>query len=261
MKTCEICNKTGKDVWHSKEFDKYLCAKHYSQMKKYGRVVRTRFDKNEIIKYNDHAEVVIYDKNGNSCKRALIDLEDVDTVSKYKWCYSSNRALNSPKKPTYYVSTTLNNRTYRLHNIILNHCGGKDIDHINRNTLDNRKVNLRIVTRAENNANKEDSHVYRLSNGKWRYRIRRYGRIYEKSGFSTREEAEAEISRIESDVNKRVAQLVDEYNKVERSVGVYPVDGRYHVEVNKNGKQYYVGSFGSLSDAVNARRNFLKSLE
>lgn len=261
MKTCEICSKTGKNVWFSKRFNMCLCGKHYSQMKQHGKIARTKYDKNEIIKYNDHAEVVLYDKNGNPTARALIDLKDVDVVSKYKWCYTSNRSLSSRKRATYYVSTSLNNRTYRMHNIILNHCGGKDIDHINRNTLDNRRMNLRIVTRTENNANKEASHVYRMKNGKWRYRIRRYGKTYEKSGFETKQEAEIELSKIESDVNKRVTQLVDEYNQVERSVGVYPVDGKYRVEVNKNGKQHYVGSFKSLSEAVDARQNFLKSLE
>ena len=41
-----------------------------------------------------------------------------------------------------------------MHRFIMNVSKGKNIDHINHNTLDNRKKNLRICTSAENSMNK-----------------------------------------------------------------------------------------------------------
>lgn len=40
-----------------------------------------------------------------------------------------------------------------MHRLILNPPNGSDVDHINRNGLDNRRSNLRITTRRQNNAN------------------------------------------------------------------------------------------------------------
>lgn len=58
-----------------------------------------------------------------------------------------------------YVSTTIDGRNEYLHRIILGLQPGADrkyeqTDHINRDPLDNRRSNLRIVTAKENNANR-----------------------------------------------------------------------------------------------------------
>lgn len=40
-----------------------LCSKHNSQMETHGHILeRTTYDKNEIIIYEDYAEVILYDK-------------------------------------------------------------------------------------------------------------------------------------------------------------------------------------------------------
>ena len=43
--------------------------------------------------------------------------------------------------------------TIFLHRLLLDPPDGMDIDHVNRDGLDNRRVNLRVCTRSQNNAN------------------------------------------------------------------------------------------------------------
>ena len=50
----------------------------------------------------------------------------------------------------------------KLHKVIMNPPKGKEVDHISHNTLDNRRENLRICTRAENQRNRR-----RLVKGKY----------------------------------------------------------------------------------------------
>lgn len=138
---CEVC---GSD----KKVERYqmitpLCSKHYDQMLKYGRIKAvTLQDPNVIVEHKDYAEVVLRNKEGEETGRALIDIEDVEKIRKYKW-------YMNPKGYAVYV----NKRCIQMHRYIANPPQHLVIDHINRNKLDNRKCNLRICTQKENVAN------------------------------------------------------------------------------------------------------------
>jgi hypothetical protein len=79
----------------------------------------------------------------------LIDDDDFEKVSKYKWCISKN-----DKKFYVLTNVTTNNKQKKLyiHRYIMskNNIDNLLIDHINHNTLDNRKQNLRVVTPTQN---------------------------------------------------------------------------------------------------------------
>ena len=78
----------------------------------------------------DYVEIYI---NDDIC---LIDIEDLPLVNKYHWAISEGYAISNQ---------------IRMHNLSLNHSDKYlVIDPINRNKLDNRKSNLRIVSRKEN---------------------------------------------------------------------------------------------------------------
>lgn len=152
-----ICSVEG---CNSKHRAKGYCTKHYQQIKKYGEIIsigRTMYDPNEIIIYEDYAEMIIYDNRGNEKARTLIDIEDIERVKEYKWHLSKDG----------YISTNINSKVTRkiisLHRFIMNvwdeeyDCNSNVIDHINRNPLDNRKSNLRIVSQRENMNNKNDN--------------------------------------------------------------------------------------------------------
>lgn len=131
-KTCSV------EGCENKHFGKGYCCKHYTQFRRYGHILeRTIYDKNKVIEYEDYAEMVLYDKDGNEVARTLIDLEYIDLVTKYKWYLSDNGYVKSKKMG-------------RLHRFIMNPPEGMVVDHINHNPLDNRRDNLRICTQHEN---------------------------------------------------------------------------------------------------------------
>jgi hypothetical protein len=74
-------------------------------------------------------------------KFAIIDDDDFERVSIFKWHYEHGYARVKNKQESFY-----------LHQFILGK-NSKEIDHINNNPLDNRKVNLRVCSCSENSAN------------------------------------------------------------------------------------------------------------
>lgn len=78
-------------------------------------------------------------------KVALVDDEDYEMLMKYKWYASRD-------EHRFYVRTNIGNpqKTIRMHNIILSTLKGFEIDHINGDPCDNRKINLRYVTHRQN---------------------------------------------------------------------------------------------------------------
>ena len=136
IKQCSI------DGCSNKHYAKGYCEKHYNQLRKYGHILeRTRYDPNEIILYDEYAEIVLYDKHCNEIARALIDIDDIDKVREYKW-----RLHNDG-----YVSSS--GSSIRLHRLIMDCPDDMVIDHINHDPLDNRKSNLRACTYQQNMMN------------------------------------------------------------------------------------------------------------
>lgn len=105
--------------------------------KSYKNVIHELKVKFTKIKNNDGNYVYIL-KN----KEVIIDKETYDLMYKFNWSINRN-----------YVIATINNK--RLSRIIMK-CDDPNliVDHINGNTLDNRKCNLRIVTEEQNAMNK-----------------------------------------------------------------------------------------------------------
>lgn len=98
----------------------------------------------------------------------LIDKEDLNTFNKFKWHISDTGyvvwrgILGSTKK------------TVRLHRLVIGAKEGEIVDHINRNKLDNRKSNLRIVdhsTNVRNSLRYENYKGYYYDNNKKRWTI------------------------------------------------------------------------------------------
>lgn len=260
IRTCSVCGVTNetKNVSYCSKYEKCLCDKHAAQLKRYNMITdstsRTIRDKNEIIKHENYAEMVIRNKKNEVVSVTMIDLEDVEKISKRKWNViptKSNTYIYS-KYPTH----------LKLHRLVLGYYGPMEIDHINRNSLDNRKQNLRVVTRSENASNTNAKHV-RLHGKKWEYDIVRYGQRFYECGFSTQEEATVAMQKCLEDVSGRVNELIDNFNK-QREInpfkGVYLHYGKYQAVYYHKGKRYFVGTYDTPEEACEARASLISKL-
>ena len=125
---------------------------------------------------------------------ALVDDEDAD-LAVLNW-----RAHNA--RGMIYARTCLNNRQPLMHRLIMLRAGfdmtGLQTDHINGDTFDNRRCNLRAVTPTENARNqklaKSNTSGFAgvsLHRGRWAAYIKNAYRVKWLGSFDTAEEANA----------------------------------------------------------------------
>lgn len=102
--------------------------------------------KNTYELHDEYAEVF------TSNNSFLVDISDLSKIrdSLVKW----NTAYN-PSGDFHYVVARINGKNNYLHRYLMDAVGRSvHVDHINGNTLDNRRSNLRIVTPQQNNHNR-----------------------------------------------------------------------------------------------------------
>lgn len=84
---------------------------------------------------------------------AMVGDDDYEELSKYKWSISTGS-----QKDSYYAYRTERvngkDKPIAMQRQIMNCPIGMIVDHINHNTLDNRKDNLRVVTNQQNSCNR-----------------------------------------------------------------------------------------------------------
>jgi hypothetical protein len=100
------------------------------------------------------AEIAIKSVRG-SPSFAIVDDEDIELVSAFKW----NALKGGQRKRNWFYATTRvdGRKLLAMHRLVMGAKKGQFIDHINGDTLDNRKSNLRFCTKAENTRNRAKS--------------------------------------------------------------------------------------------------------
>lgn len=86
---------------------------------------------------------------------ALIDDEDFDRIAPLKWCCCNG-----------YAGKQINKKFVYMHRFIMNAPPDMFVDHINGNTLDNRKSNLRLSSEMQNARNQSVKRIAKTSNYK-----------------------------------------------------------------------------------------------
>ena len=85
---------------------------------------------------------------------ALVDDDAFPELSRYAWKAKPNGCSNHVYAVRNMLSPAGRWVTVRMHREVLGYSGPLDVDHINRNALDNRRQNLRVVSRAQNCQNR-----------------------------------------------------------------------------------------------------------
>jgi hypothetical protein len=142
--------------------------------------------------HSDHATLIVTSrKHGTFATK--IDLDDMLKVAQHQWSISKP---NEFKNGFYYISRTAG----RLHRFVMGNPAKEcDVDHI-LYWSDNRKRNLRVVTRQQNLANKRKSILNttgykgvlvakRKSGDRWAAQIKVNYRPFTLGVYDTKEEA------------------------------------------------------------------------
>lgn len=122
---------------------KELCNKHYKRLKYNGKLERlneTIITPDKLIElkrqYPNSAFLPL-----TSNKIAIADCADCELLSKYEWCVDGS-------------GYAVGYNDLKMHRYLMDAKNGEFVDHINHDKLDNRRCNLRICTKAENNQNR-----------------------------------------------------------------------------------------------------------
>lgn len=168
---------------------KTKCKKHWLQIKKFGRPVKTAFDPRPAVRCKGYSKLPLGLDGYNGF--AIIDKE-FEYLDRYKWNVSD----------TGYARALIDGKWVKLHRVVMGAKKGEIVDHISRDRLDNRTANLRICSPSQNNYN-------------------------------------------------RLAQS----NNTTGYKGVYPRNGRYCAKINKQYKQFHLGTFDTPEEAAIAYNN------
>lgn len=123
-----------------------------------------------------HSYGIGYTSNGTCF---YFDLEDYDIVTRDNWSISGSG----------YLINTSEEKTKLLHRLIMNAPDDLMVDHINHNTLDNRKENLRLCNGSQNNINKKIKGYTKRLNGQYEVSMRINGVLTYIGRFNSVEEA------------------------------------------------------------------------
>lgn len=119
-------------------------------------------------------------------KKILFDKEDYDSIRTYRWSVNQDRVISTGRS------------RILLSRLIMGPEKGMVVDHINGNTFDNRKQNLRICTISDNNKNHKicstnksgTTGVYfDKQNNKWSAQIYINGKVKRLGRFADKEDA------------------------------------------------------------------------
>lgn len=201
MKEKKVCKVCG-----GKHHGRGYCRKHYYEAIRDGVIEKREgtkrkgcdfksynnhreFKPNDVIYYDDYAELILTNRSGNEVGRTKIDIEDVKLFADKRVCKDSKD----------YAICRWEGKPRKVHRIIMGVVDNIsiEVDHINGDPSDNRKCNLRVCTHSENLKNQKlhEDNTSGYSGVNWDKNKRRWvaeiivdGKRHRKR-FKTKEEA------------------------------------------------------------------------
>lgn len=193
---------------------------------------------------------------------AIIDDVDYENVSRYHWILHDGYAQSRQGKNTIHMGR-----------LILNCPVGMEVDHINHDKLDNRRANLRIVTRSQNCANRRSfknatSQYKGVSWNKqthcWMANIKKDGEQFYLGMFDDEIAAANAYNDYARKLWGEYAVLNDveecDYRRKQRRARKWPVtefkgvtlkpSGRWQAAIRVSGKRMNLGTFDSVAEAA-----------
>jgi hypothetical protein len=142
---------------------------------------------------------------------ALVDDDDFVTLSQYKW--------HAHKNPIAFYATrwssqkTGKRKLIRMHNVIMKVPDGYEVDHIDGNTLNNCRENLRITTHRQNCFNRKKTNKtskymgvsWNKNSQNWQANIYENGSIRYLGHFSNEQEAFLAYSNALNNIGEKMA--------------------------------------------------------
>lgn len=162
-------------------------------------------------------------------KKAIVDDIDYPLVSKLKWFYRKSGKTNGKNgyaQHVFHIKGSFDKKTRKskrkslfMHNFIMQPLKEFQVDHINRNGLDNRRSNLRVGTISQNYAN-----FPKKQNTKSKYR-----------GVSFQQRKNGKQWQASTTVNGKSVYI-----------GIYKTKGEAALAYNKAAKKFF-GKFAQLN--------------
>ena len=215
---------------------------------------------------------------------AIVDDEDFEWLRQFRWYWVDNgpggryggryggHAVGR-------LGRLPNNPPEAMHRVITNAPRGFDVDHINGDTLDNRRENLRVVTHAENMQNRRGANLHSVTGvrgvqpgprGGYLARVVRDGKTFRFGVFGTVEDADAAARAARQELHpmssrdasqERIAppnpRATRKSATGERLIYLR-ANGTYAVRPWVKDRPVTVGHFKTLAEAIEARDGWLR---
>lgn len=184
MKKCEVCGSTTGVKGKNGKFHKDLCTKHYLQMQVHGKIRdRTGRDKNEIIIYDDYAEIVLYNNKNIEIGRVKIDRNDVPVIENTRITFGKQDIRAGNRGLAY---------------VLMDVPSGYGVSFVDKDIFNHRKNNLMLATvsqramhkkKATNNKSGTKGVCWASQDQVWKAYIGKNGRTINLGGFKSKEDA------------------------------------------------------------------------